>query len=166
MSKTRSVRYVAIAILGVLSLLCGWAGAVLPPDAVEGLKADAAEVLEVKVLEVQVPQSQEERFDVFYRMEVLSVLRSASRVQTGETITVRAYGLSKEALERGYVGPKVPTLLERGWIGTAYLNPDPQATGPDAGRKFVIAAQGDGFVKLPPGPPSLRFTPTPQDADR
>ena len=137
MSGTCSIRYTTIATLGVLVILWGEAGAVPPPN--------AAEVLEVQVLEAQVPQDQGERFDVLYRMEVLSVLRSASRVQPGETVAVRSYGLSKEALERG-------------WIGTAYLNRDPKASGPGATRQFVIAADGDSLVELPPGPPSVTFT--------
>jgi hypothetical protein len=137
MSGTSSIRYATIAALGVLAILLGEAGAVPPPD--------AAEVLEVRVLDSQVPQGQGERFDVLYRMEVLSVLRSASRVQPGETVTVRSYGLGKEALTRG-------------WMGTAYLNRDPKASGPDAGRQFVIATHGDSLVELPPWPPSLTFT--------
>ena len=137
MSGTCSIRYTTIAALGVLVILWGEAGAAPPPN--------AAEVLEVQVLEAQVPQDQGERFDVLYRMEVLSVLRSASRVQPGETVAVRSYGLSKEALERG-------------WIGTAYLNRDPKASGPGATRQFVIAADGDSLVELPPGPPSVTFT--------
>ncbi len=135
MSGTCSIRYATIAALGVLAILWGQAGAAPPPD--------AAEVIEVKVLEAQVHQGQGERFDVLYRMEVLSVLRSASRVQPGETVTVRSYGQSKEALERG-------------WTGTAYLNRDPKASGP--GHQFVTAAQGESLVELPPGPPSATFT--------
>jgi hypothetical protein len=146
MSITHSIRLATIAALGVLATLWGEAGAAPPPDAVEGLKTDAAEVLEVQVQEVHEPQGQGEGFEVHYRMEVLSVLRSASRIQPGETITVRSSGPSNEALGQG-------------WIGTAYLNRDPKASGPDAGRQFVTAAEGDSLMKLPPGPPSLRFTP-------
>lgn len=137
MSGTCSIRYATIAALGVLVILWGQTGAAPPPD--------AAEVLEVKVLEAQVHQGQGERFDVLYRMEVLSVLRSASQVQPGETVTVRSYGPSKGALERG-------------WIGTAYVKRDPKASGPVDGRQFVIAADGDSLVELPPGPPSATFT--------
>jgi hypothetical protein len=137
MSGTCSIRYATIAALGVLAILWGEAGAVPPPDAVE--------VLEVRVLDAQVPQGQGERFDVLYRMEVISVLRSTSRVQPGETVTVRSYGLGKEARERG-------------WIGTAYLNRDPKASGPGAGRQFVTAAHGNSLVDLPPAPPSLTYT--------
>ena len=137
MSGNCSIRYATIAALGVLAILWGQTGAAPPPD--------AADVLEVKVLEAQVHQGQGERFDVLYRMEVLSVLRSASRVQPGETVTVRSYGQSKDTLERG-------------WTGTAYLNRDPEASGPGAGRQFVTAAQGESLVDLPPGPPSATFT--------
>jgi len=156
MLAARTIRTAAIAALGATLVLWGEARAVLPPDAVEGLKADAAEVLEVKVLEAQ--QGQGERFEVLYRMEVLSVLRSASRVQEGEIIRVRSYGLSSEALARGFVGPKVPALLAPGWIGTAYLKPDREASGPDAKRQFGLAAHGDSFVEPPPAPPSLKWT--------
>lgn len=137
MPGTCSIRYATIATLGVLAILWGQAGAAPPPD--------AAEVLEVKVLEAQVHQGQGERFDVLYSMEVLSVLRSASRVQPGETVTVRSSGQSEAAQERG-------------WTGTAYLNRDPKAAGPGDGRQFVIAAQGESLVKLPPGPPAATFT--------
>jgi hypothetical protein len=65
-------------------------------------------------------------------------------MQPGETVTVRTHGLGNEALELG-------------WIGTAHLNRDTTASGPDAGRQFVTAAHGDGLVDLPPGPPSLRY---------
>ena len=137
MSGTCAIRYATIAALAVLAILWGQAGAAPPPD--------AAEVLEVKVLEAQVHQGQGERFDVLYRLEVLSVVRSASGVQPGETVTVRSYGQSKEALERG-------------WTGTAYLNRDPKASSPGAGHQFVTAAQGESLVELPPGPPAATFT--------
>lgn len=79
-------------------------------------------------------------------MEVLSVIRSTSRVQSGAVVTVRSYGPSTEALEQGC-------------MGTAYVNPDPTASGSDAGCQFVIAADSESFVKLPPAPPSLEYTP-------
>jgi hypothetical protein len=48
MSGTCSIRYATIAALGVLAILWGEAAAAPPPDAVE--------VIEVKVLEAEVPQ--------------------------------------------------------------------------------------------------------------
>jgi len=153
MFQVHSIRIATVAALGVLLVLWGDARAVQEP------KAGAAEALEVRVLEAQVPPGQGERYEVLYRMEVLSVLRSSSsRVKPGDTIVVRSYALSKEALDRGFVGPKVPALLAPGWIGAAYLNPDPKAGGPEARRQFAIAANGDSFVENPPGPPSLRWT--------
>jgi hypothetical protein len=137
MTGSCSIRYATVAALGVLAIL--WAQAEAAPP------LNAAEVLEVKVLDAQVHQGQGERFDVLYRMEVLSVLRSASRVQPGETITVRSDGQSNE-------------VRERGWTGTAYLNRDPKGAGPGAGRQFVVAAQGESLVDLPPAPPSFEYT--------
>jgi len=97
------------------------------------------------VLEAQVHEGQGEHFDVLYRMEVLSVIRSASQVQPGETVTVRSHGQGKDPLGRG-------------WTGTAYLNRDPKAAGPGDERQLVIAAQGESLVELPAGPPSATFT--------
>jgi hypothetical protein len=139
MFQVHSIRIATIAALGVLLVLWGDARAAQEP------KAGAAEAFEVQVLEAQVPAGQGERYEVLYRMEVLSVLRATSRVKPGDTITVRSYALSKEALAPG-------------WIGVAYLNPDPKAGGPEARRQF-IAEHGDSFADVPPGPPSLRFTP-------
>jgi hypothetical protein len=160
------MRSTVIAVFGLLAILTGKVGAILPPDAVEGLKADARAVLEVKVLEVETAANTAERFDVVYRMEVISVLRSTTRVQPGETIRVRSYGVSQALIDRGFVGPAIPTLLEPGWIGTAYLDPDPQASGPDAGRQFTIAAHGDSFVEVPAGPPSLEYSVMPPEGEQ
>jgi hypothetical protein len=135
MSLTRSVRYAVFFALGLLAILCGQAGAAPPPD--------AAEVLEVKVLEAEVHQGQGESSDVIYRMEVLSVLRSASKVQPGETVTVRTPGNSKGTLEQG-------------WIGTAHVNPDPKTSG--TARQFVTAADSGSLVDRIPGPPAATFT--------
>jgi hypothetical protein len=80
-----------------------------------------------------------------YRMQVISVIKTASRVQAGETITVRTSSQNNQALVQG-------------WVGTAYLNPAPQAASADGGRQFVLAAPGESLVNLPPAPPSLTFT--------
>jgi hypothetical protein len=149
MFQVHSIRIATVAALGALLILSGMA------PAGQELKEAAAAALEVRVLEAQVPAGEGERSDVLYRMEVISVLRSASPVEPGDTITVRSYALSQEALDRGVVGPQV---LAPGWLGVAYLNPDPEAGGPDAGRRFTIAAEGDSFEDIPPGPPSLRWT--------
>jgi hypothetical protein len=134
-----SIRIATVVALGVLLVLWGDA------RAEQGLKAGAAEKLEVQVLEAQVPPDQGERSDVLYRMKVLSVLRSSpSRVKPGDTIAVRADASSNIALAPG-------------WIGVAYLNPDPKASGPEARRQF-IAAGGDSFRENPPTPPSATYT--------
>ena len=143
MFKVHSIRIAAVATLGVLLVLWGDARAVQEP------KAGAAETLEVKVLEAQVPPGQGERYEVLYRMEVLSVLRSSpSQLKPGDTIVVRSYASSKEAIAPG-------------WIGVAYLNPDPKAGGPEARRQF-IAADGESLVENTPGPPALRYWKTPK----
>jgi len=140
MFQVHSIRIATVAALGVLLVLWGDARAAQEP------KAGAAEALEVQVLEAQMPPGQGERSEVLYRMEVLSVLRSSpSRVKPGDTIVVRSYASSQDALAPG-------------WIGVAYLNPDPKAGGPEARRQF-IAADGDSLVANPPGPPALRWTP-------
>ncbi|MBK1646216.1 hypothetical protein CKO25_16495 [Thiocapsa imhoffii] len=162
MLRIGSLPYPLIALLGVCVLLVGHVGAVLPPDAVEELKDKAQAVLEVKVLEV-IPDETGGRFAVHYRMNVLSVLRSTIRVKPGDIIEVRSDGIDKTLVDQGFVGPKIPELLEQDWIGTAYLNLDPQASDSADAKQFVIAAYGDSFVTLPPGPPSLRYRVMPTD---
>ncbi|ESQ13318.1 MAG TPA: hypothetical protein DDY14_00495 [Chromatiaceae bacterium] len=138
MHKIGSVRYTARAALAVFAILWIQAGAAPPTNAVE--------VLEVKVLEALAPQNQGDDVDILYSMEVLSVIRSASGVQTGETIKVRSYGQGREPLARG-------------WAGTAYLNPDSEAADTDDQPRFVTAAQGEGLVEFPSVPASMTFTP-------
>ena len=132
-----TIRNNIIGALGMLLILWGGAGAAAPPE--------AADVLEVKVLDAQVSPGQAGVSDVIYHMEVISVVQSAAKVEPGETVTVRTSGMTAQSLEPG-------------WTGTAYLNPDPNASGPDAGRQFVTALPGASLVKLPPGPPSATFT--------
>jgi len=135
MLPVRSIRVATLAALGLVLVLWGNA------RAAQQIKPGAAEALEVQVLDTQVRPGQGERDEVLYRMEVLSVLRtSPSRVKPGDTIAVRAPAPSAEALAPG-------------WVGVAYVNPDPTARG-----QFV-AAGDDSLVKNPPGPPALRYTP-------
>lgn len=137
MFRTFFIRYVTIAAMGVLAALSGPAGAAPPPD--------AAEILEVKVLESPVPLGQVEGLGATYRMEVVSVIHSTSGAEPGDTIKVRA------------TGPSDPALVP-GWTGTAYLDPDPTAADSDAERQFVTSALGGSLVGLPPGPPSATFS--------
>jgi hypothetical protein len=152
MFQVHAIRVAAVAALGVLLLLGGAVGAEQ-----EGQTAAAA-ALEVRVLQAQVSPGQGERYEVLYQMEVISVLRATSRVEPGETITVRAYALSAGAQARGLSEPNAPALLSPGWMGIAYLHPDPQASGPEARLQFTIAGNGESFADIPPGPPSLRWT--------
>jgi hypothetical protein len=141
MFRVHSIPIAIVAAIGVFLVLWG------DVRAERELKTGTAETLEVQVLEAQVPPDQGERSGVLYRMKVLSVLDSSpSRVKPGDTIAVRVDTSSEAALAPG-------------WIGVAYLNPDPKASGPEAHRQF-IAAGGDSFKKNPPTPPSVRYTPT------
>ena len=67
---------------------------------------------------------------------------------------VRADALSKQTLDGA---PQAPARLAPGWMGVAYLNLDPQASGHTA-RQFTIAASRDSFEEIPPGPPALQWT--------
>ncbi|UHD14316.1 hypothetical protein [Thiocapsa bogorovii] len=119
MSATRLMQSAAIAAFGLLALLTGTVRAVLPPDAVQTLKAGARAVLEVKVLQVQTAAESTERFDVVYRMEILSVLRASVPVEPGQTIQVRSYGVDQSLLDRGFrpILSDCPTSL-RGAVGS------------------------------------------------
>ena len=145
MFKFEAIRITAIATLGALSVLWGTVRADQSPP------TGAAATLEVKVLEAQPSTGNE----ALYRMEVISVLRSSIRVKPGDSIRVRSRLAAPDALDQG--------LKPRGWIGTAYLNPDPRATGPEARLQFVGAANGDSFAELPPTPPSVRWIEYPRE---
>ncbi|MBK1717232.1 hypothetical protein [Thiocystis violacea] len=152
MFQAHSIRIATLTALGLLLLLSGVV------RAGQERQAGAATALEVRVLEVQTSPGPGDRDAVLYRMEVISVRRSSVRVKPGDSIVVRAYVVSKEIPDRGFEGPKSPTLLAAGWMGVASLNPDPKASGPEARRPFVIAANGDSFEDIRQGPPSLRWT--------
>lgn len=148
MSARRLIHATAIAALGTFTLLLGLANAQKP-------KSDAAEVLELKVLESTVRPLAEDGFEVRYQMEVLSVLSSSSRVSTGETISVRTTSPTEETFETGL-------------MVTGHLDPDPTASGPNGTRQFVTLPGGPGLVPIPPGPPSLTYerevvVPAPRD---
>ncbi|NVZ10723.1 hypothetical protein HW932_15775 [Allochromatium humboldtianum] len=145
MFKFDAIRITAIAALGALSILWVSVGAESSPP------TGAAATLEVKVLEIQPTTGNE----ALYRMEVISVLRSSIRVKPGDIIRVRSRLTGPEAPDQG--------LKPRGWIGTAALNPDPRATGPEARFQFVGAANGDSFAELPPTPPSVRWIEYPRE---
>ena len=138
MSARRLIHTTAIAALAALTLLFGLAGAQEP-------EADAAEVLELKVLGSSAQPLPGNGFEVLYQMEVLSVLSSSSRLSTGETISVRTTSPVDEPLKTGS-------------MVTGHLNPDPMASGPKGSRQFVTVSSGPGLVEIPPGPPSLTFT--------
>jgi hypothetical protein len=145
MFKLDAIRIVTIAALGALSVQ--WGAVWAEPSPSKG----AAATLEVKVLEAQPSTGNE----ALYRMEVISVLQSSIRVKPGDSIRVRSRLAGPEAPDQG--------LKPRGWIGTAYLNPDPRATGPEARFQFVGAANGDSFAELPPTPPSVRWIEYPRE---
>lgn len=134
MSVTDPIRYAIIAAAVAMVALFGQAGAAPP--------ADAAEVLEVKVLEA-VAEGQDGPADVLYHMEVLSIMSSPSGVEPGDVVTVR-------------MADSGDGVHEPGWIGTAYVIPDPTASG--TGRQFVVEPNSDGLVKAPPAPPSATWT--------
>ncbi|MBK1723689.1 hypothetical protein [Thiocystis violacea] len=150
MFRVYSIRIATFAALGVLSVLWSAMAAGQAP------RAGAAATLEVKVLEAQVSPDagQGERPEAIYRMEVISVLSATIRVKPGDIIMVRTQAPSTAAQDKG--------LRPRGWIGVAYLNPDPKAGGSEAPSRFVAAANGRSFEDLPPTPPSLKWTEYPR----
>ena len=145
MFKLTVIRITTIAALSALSVLWGAVWADQSPT------TRVAAKLEVKVLE----PPQQTGYEALYRMEVISVLQSDIRVKPGDIIRVRSRLAGPEAPYQG--------LKPRGWIGTAHLNPDPKATGPEARFQFVGAANGDSFEELPPTPPSVRWIEYPRE---
>jgi hypothetical protein len=137
MSARRLIHVTALAALGALALLSGLVSAQEP-------KGDAAEVLELKVLGSSVQPIAGNGFEVHYQMEVLSVLSRSSRVNPGESISVRTSSPTDETFENGL-------------MVTGHLDPDPTAAGPSGAQQFVTVPGGPGLVPIPPGPPSLTF---------
>ena len=143
MSNHRRLVLVSLGVLAGILLARASTFAVLPPGAAEDLKEHAGEVLKVEILDVQTPTGKEDRFPVIYRARVLEVKRTGSEVKKGDEIRIRSYGLTEEAVQKGFVGPKIPELLTAGWVGIAYLNQEPQED-PKA-KIYGIAAHGHSF---------------------
>ena len=133
----------------LLTVLCGFAMGELPPGAYEKLKAEAQEVLEIRV--TKVGEKREADRGVYYYVcdgEVLSTTRTKAGFQRGDVVRFKTYFVSRKAIESGFVGPASPPLIQVNWRGRIYLNtPLPESEEQPSSEKTVLelAAYGRSF---------------------
>jgi len=123
----------------LLIILFQWTSvyAVLPPGAAEQLQKKASDHVGIAILNVDDSQfSDSESYPVTYQAKVLVVYRSATHLKQGDIITIHSYHSVVPIF-----GPRVPTLLSKGWTGEAYLNVSESA------EQFNIAAYGHSFIE-------------------
>jgi hypothetical protein len=137
-SRVTNGSVVLSAAIGLCAALV-IARAELPPGAYEELKKNASDVMTVKILKVETPEGKKGHFHVFYTAKVLEVTRSTSGVELGQTLRIASYHVTEKARKEGFVGPKIPPLLRKGWEGTVYLNKSQDK------QVFDIAAYGESF---------------------
>ena len=131
-------------LLSLILLFCGSATAELPPGAYEQLKGEAEEVLKIQVTNVHFSAT-ESLEPLYYTVEakILSVTRSKSARQRGESIRFRTFVYPREIQ---IAGPTSPPLLMNKWTGQIYLNAaaDPQLKENSKNEKqvFKLAAYG------------------------
>jgi hypothetical protein len=144
---------VSTLVLSVVSL-----SAALPPGAIEAMRKEAQEWLEVEITGVETPETKKPHKTVIYTASVVKVKRSKAILKPGSSIRIKSYFLDRPKVKpltnpnpspeefakfieshETIVGPKPPPLLSKGWKGTVYLN-----AGKTKGR-FVIAVYGHSF---------------------
>ncbi len=142
----------------VLTVWCGSAMGELPPGTYEKLKAEAQEVLEIRV--TKVGEKRETDNGVYYYVcdaEVLSVTRSTAGFQPGDVVRFETFFVSRKAIEGGFAGPASPPLVKEKWRGRIYLNTPPPGSEvqPDAEKTVLkLAAYGRSFEAVKRGRPA------------
>lgn len=114
------------------------AQAELPPSAYKKLKADAEEVLEIKVKEVfDSNKADRIRAYVMIKAEITGVERSKMKYKVGDKIEIESYYRRPDA-PAGFVGPSFPPKVTVGSSWQVYLN--------HSDKKLVPAAHGQSFA--------------------
>jgi hypothetical protein len=106
----------------------------LPPGAYQQLRSNAPEALKIKVLKVHTQFSKPNTLKVEVQANVLSVMRSASKLKPGSMIRI-VYEVDKQTPQR--VRPRAVPVLKAGLLYTAFLAQD--------GKIYMPAAYGDSF---------------------
>jgi hypothetical protein len=105
------------------------------------MKKEATDVLKVEVVKVEKASPKNFRREITLEAKVTSVIRSNTKVVSGEQIRINSYQLVWP--RRMEPGPKPPPRLEPGWKGTVYL----KASDAVAEVKvFDLAVFGHSFV--------------------
>lgn len=140
--KTLSCKAV-LAVVGLTVMISsGLARAELPPGAYKKLKAEAKEVLQLKVLKVEKVRQDESVQYFICDAQVVGVERSAAGNKKGDAIQFETYYVYDRS--GGYAGPQSPPRLQVDWRGRVYLNPPVD----DDSKVLTLAAYGQSFEKL------------------
>ncbi|MDP7051894.1 MAG: hypothetical protein QF600_08205 [Verrucomicrobiota bacterium] len=113
----------------------------LPPYVYDEMKRNAPEVFNVRIVEApkKAPVAQGKRQKITYEAKVLQVIRTKSRIKSGEAIVIQSYHY---AFGPGEVGPSNPRRLKENDVVLAYL------TKGEKGDEFRIAAGGHSFERI------------------
>ncbi len=111
-------------ILSAGAFLAPRAGAVLPPGAYSGMQRSAPELLHIEVTSVRQKKRSEDKdlkiMSVVVEAKVLAVQRTATRLKTGDLITIHyEYDLPKHS---GYISENNLGPLSKGDRRPAYLH--------------------------------------------
>lgn len=138
MKIRNSVKLILITAFILSATIASSTRAALSGDAVDDLKKNASEKLQIEIIKVEQIQSKRSRkgyMNLRYTAKVTKVDRSKTGVKVGAEITIDAYHWTVD-----FVGPANPPLLKKGWKGGVLLNPV------DATKdQFKLAAYGHSF---------------------
>lgn len=133
---SRFCRGTLVAAIGFI-LLIGVAWAEIPPSAYARMKDAAGEVLQIEVLKVDgsIRRGADEESHLTVTAKVVCMVRSASGLTPGATITIGYSTVLKHSW--GWAGPAPIGILRPG-VYTAYLD--------KAETVYTPAAQGQSFI--------------------
>ncbi|MCG8583910.1 MAG: hypothetical protein MI757_04270 [Pirellulales bacterium] len=126
---------IAASLVG--SVFVAPAGAALSPETIKEMKAEATDLVEVKITKVTRTGRSGDELNLVYSATVTKVDRSKSGIKAGDSIEISSYRVVSLVPRPG---PKNPPLLKAGWTGKVYLNA-PEGRGP-----YKIAVYGHSFV--------------------
>lgn len=140
--KTLSCKAV-VAVVGLTVVSSsGSVHAELPPGAYKRLKAEAKEVLQLKVLKVEKVRQDESVQYFVCDAQVVGVERSAAGHKVSDAIQFETYYVYDRS--GGYAGPQSPPRLQVDWRGRVYLNPPVDSDS----KVLSLAAYGQSFEEL------------------
>ena len=141
-SKERSISIIKFSRLGSHFLLAAALYAELPPQVYEKLKADAPELVKIKVTQVKATETPKGGYTqvlVEAKVEVVNITRSATQLKKGSALRVLYQTETKRT--GPWVGPSPIPILTQGQVSTAYL----QRISSKNPSVYEPAARGQSF---------------------